>query len=281
MAASRKFRRRRLPLLILGAGLAALLLLPALAGAAQVPSLASTSQYKAFVAYVKKLDGIAGQPRSAALKATYEAELSTKKEAASHKANALFNRASEAAQAEANASAKEQTAAVRHAEEEELDALQTEFGEKLERASVSYRTKVEKVATSLQKSESRVRAQIAILRAKKAKAGSVGQKNEIQERITSLGAERAANRTAKAEQRAQLKVNFGKQKEEIHTAEAAKETEIGEAAEATVEKIAKHWKKVFTSKKAALNAKRESQLGYLIGKLEKGRADVATMPSAG
>ena len=74
---------------------------------------------------------------------------------------------------------------------------------------------------------------------------------------------------------------LGKQKEEIHTAEAAKETEIGEAAEATVEKIAKHWKKVFTGKKSALNAKRESQLGYLIGKLEKGRADVATMPSAG
>jgi hypothetical protein len=281
MSPSNKHARRLLRGLILGAGLAALLLLPALAGAAKVPSLASTSQYKAFVAYVKKLDGIAGQPRSAALKATYEAELSTKKEAASHKANALFNRASEAAQAEANASAKEQTAAVRHAEEEELDALGTEFGEKLERASVSYRTKVEKVATSLQKSESRVRAQIAILRAKKAKAGSVGQKNEIQERITSLGAERAANRTAKAEQRAQLKVNFGKQKEEIHTAEAAKETEIGEAAEATVEKIAKHWKKVFAGKKAALNAKRESQLGYLIGKLEKGRADVATMPSAG
>jgi hypothetical protein len=267
--------------LLLGVGLAAVLLAPSSAAAAKVPSLASTSQYKAFIAYVKKLDGIAGQPRSAALKATYEAELSTKKEAASHKANALFNRAGEAAQAEANENAKAQTVAVRSAEEEELDALGNEFAEKLERANVSYRTKVEKVATSLQKFETRLRAQIATLRAKKAKSGNVAQKNEIQERITALGAERTANRTAKAEQRAQLKAAFGTQKEEIHSSEAAKETEIGEAAEATVEKIAKHWKKAYNEKKASLNVKREAQLAYLLGKLEKGRADVAAMPSAG
>jgi hypothetical protein len=280
MAASKRMRIQVASLLF-GVGVAAILILPAVAGASKVPSLASTSQYKAFIAYVKKLDGIAGQPRSAALKATYEAELSTKKEAASHKANALFNRAGEAAQAEANASAKEQTAAVRGAEEEELDALQSEFAEKLERANVSYRTKVEKVATSLQKFETRLRAQIATLRAKKAKSGNVAQKNEIQERITALGAERTANRTAKAEQRAQLKAAFGTQKEEIHAGEAAKETEIGEAAEATVEKIAKHWKKAYNEKKASLNVKREAQLAYLLGKLEKGRADVAAMPSAG
>jgi hypothetical protein len=279
----RKPRRRQLPLFLIGAALAAALLLPttALAAGGKVPSLASTSQYKAFVAYVKKLDGIAGQPRSAALKATYEAELSSKKEAASHKANALFNRASEVAQAEANESAKEQTSAVRRGEEEELDAVGVEFGEKLERANASYAAKRERIALSLQMFENRVRQQVATLRAKKAKSGNVGQKNEIQEKITSLAAERAANRTAKAEQRAQAKTTFGTQKEEIHAGEATKETEIGEAAEATVEKIAKHWKKVFNEKKAALNAKRESQLGYLLGKLEKGRADVGTMPSAG
>jgi chromosome segregation ATPase len=281
MSSSKTHRRSLLRCLLLGAGLSALLILPSTVAAATVPSLASTAQYKAFIAYVKKLDGIAGQPRSAALKASYEAELSTKKEAAAHKANALFNRAGEAAQAEANASAKEQTVAVRGAEEEELDALQTEFGAKLERANTSYRTKAERVATSLQKFETRLRKQIATLRAKKAKSGNVGQKNEIQERITALGAERTANRTAKAEQRAQLKAAFGTQKEEIHSGEATKETEIGEAAEATVEKIATHWKRVYTGKKASLNAKRESQLAYLVGKLEKGRADVATMPSAG
>ncbi len=281
MSSSKSHRRRLFRCLLLGAGLSVLLILPSLAAAAKAPSLASTSQYKAFIAYVKKLDGIAGQARSAALKATYEAELSTKKEAASHKANALFNRAGEEAQAEANASAKEQTAAVRRAEEEELDAIHSEFGEKLQRASASYAAKRERVAVSLQKSETRTREQIAILRAKKAKSGSVVQKNEIQEKITSLAGERVANREGKAQQRAQLKAAFGAQKEEINTAEAAKETEIGEAADATVEKIAKHWKKAYTDKKASLNAKRESQLAYLVGKLEKGRADVATMPAAG
>jgi hypothetical protein len=281
MSPSKTHRRRLFRSLLLGAGMTALLLLPAFASAAKVPSLASTAQYKAFIAYVKKLDGIVGQPRTAALKATFEAELSSKKEAAAHKANALFNRASEVAQAEANESAKEQTAAVRHGEEEELAAVQAEFGEKLERANNSYSAKRERVALSLQAFENRVRQQIATLRAKKAKSGQVSQKNEIQEKITSLAGERAANRTAKAEQRAQLKTAFGTQKEEIHSGEATKETEIGEAAEATVEKIATHWKKAYNEKKASLSAKRVSQLGYLVGKLEKGRADVATMPSAG
>lgn len=280
MAAIKK-HRRRVPLLLIGAALAAALLLPTIAGAAKVPSLASTSQYKAFIAYVKKLDRIAGQPRSAALKATYEAELSTRKEAAAHKANALANRGGAVAQAMANASAKEQTVAVRGARAERLDALQTEFAEKRERSTASYRTKRERVATSLQRFETRLRQQIATLRAKKAKSGKVAQKNEIQEKIVSLGSERAANRAAKAEQRAQLKTAFGTQKEQIHSGEATKEAEIDEAAEATIEKIAKHWRKVYNEKKASLSAKRESQLGYLLGKLEKGRTDIATMPSAG
>src|SRR4051794_35726980 len=98
---------------ILASALAALLLLSPAALAAKAPPLAATAQYKAFVDYVKKLDGIAGQARSAAQKDKYEAELTAKRAAAAHKANALFKRAGAEAQAEYDAKAKEQAAIVR------------------------------------------------------------------------------------------------------------------------------------------------------------------------
>ena len=96
-------KRRYLGVLVLGLALLALLLAaPGAALAIKAPGLASSSQYKAFVEYVKKLDGLVAQPTSAEQKNTYEAKLTAKKTAATHKANALFKRAGEEAQAEAN-----------------------------------------------------------------------------------------------------------------------------------------------------------------------------------
>jgi len=267
--------------ILLGGALCACLFLPAAALASKAPPLASTAQYKAFVAYVKKLDGLAGQPRSAADKDAYEAELSAKKEAAAHKANALFKRASEEALAESNAQYKEQAATIRRAEEEELEALGTEFEAKLARAAASYQAKLGRVVAGRTTFESRTHEQIDALRAKKSQAADVAQKNAIQEQITSLIAAISAKRQEESKKRAELKASFGAQKEEIHAAEAKKETAIGEAAEAKIEKAAKHWKNAYNEKKATLNSKRESQLGYLDAKLEKGRADIATMPTSG
>lgn len=258
----------------------ALLALPALV-AAKPPSLASTAQYKAFIEYVKKLDGLVGQPTSAAQKDTYQAELTAKKEAAAHKANALFNRGSEEAQADANAAAKEQTEAVRSNEEEELEALQAEFAAKLEKAGSGYHAKLDRLVSGHKKFEAKVNEQIAGLRAQKAQTPDPAQKASIQARITTKIEELKAKHEEEKEKRAQLKAGFRQQKEELHGAEEKKETEIGEAAEATVEKIATHWKKDFNDKKAKLNAKRESQLAYLEAKLEKGRSDIASMPAVG
>jgi hypothetical protein len=268
-------------LLFVAAALCAFLFLPAVAAAAKAPSLASTAQYKAFVGYVKKLDGQVGQPTTAAQKSTFEAELSAKKEAAAHKANALFKRASEEALAESNAKFKEQAATVRRAEEKELEALGAEFGAKLESAAVSYRAKLERIDGGSRTFESRTQEKVAALRAKKAQAPDVAQKNAIQEQISVLIDDISAKRQEASAKRAELKAAFGKQKEEIHAAQAKKETEIGEAAEATIAKVSKHWQNASAEKKDALNTKRESQLAYLEAKLEKGRADVATMPAAG
>src|SRR3954454_3231127 len=99
------------PLALMGLALASLLISPA-AQAGKAPSLASTAQYKAFVEYVKKLDGLVGQTTPSSQKDVYEKELSAKKEAAAHKANALFNRSSDEAQADSEAKFKEQAAVI-------------------------------------------------------------------------------------------------------------------------------------------------------------------------
>lgn len=272
---------RRVAQIVCAVVVVALLGLPAAAGAKPRPSLASTAQYKAFIEYVKKLDGLVGQGTTAAQKDTYQAELTAKKEAAAHKANALFNRGSEEAKADANAHAKEQTEAVRRNEEEDLEALHAEFGAKLERAEASYHDKLDRLVSGHRKFEAKVNEQIAGLRAKKAQTANPAGKEAIQARITQKIEELKGKHEEEKEKRAQLKAGIGRQKEALNGAEAAKETEIGEAAEATVEKIAKHWKRVFADKKEKLNSKRESQLAYLEAKLEKGRADVASMPATG
>src|SRR6185503_1487829 len=116
-------KRRCLRILVPGAvALALILAAPGAALAIEAPGLASSAQYKAFIEYVKKLDGLATQPTSIEQKNTYEAKLTAKKTAAAHKANALFKRAGEEAQAEADEAAKEQVEGVRAKEDKALEA---------------------------------------------------------------------------------------------------------------------------------------------------------------
>jgi hypothetical protein len=261
--------------------LAALLLLAPIAQGAKAPPLAATAQYKAFVDYVKKLDGIAGQARSQAQKDKYEAELTAKRTAAAHKANALFKRASEEAKAEYDAKFKEQAEIVRGVEDDDLEALAAEYAAKLDRATASYQLKLSNVARGLQTFEDRQHERIAGLRGQKSEATEIAQKNAIQEQIDVVIGQINAKRKQLAQKRADLKAAFSKQKQQIQAAQAKREGEIAAAAEAKIAKIAKHWKVAAANKKTSLNAKRESQLGYLEAKLEKGRADITSMPTVG
>jgi hypothetical protein len=265
---------------VLAIGLAALALLLAApaASAVKAPSLASSAQYKAFIEYVKKLDGLATQPTSAERKNAYEAKLTAKKTAAAHKANALFKRASEEVQAEANEAAKEQVERVRAKEGEALEALHLETNGKLERTESSFHRKFEKIATGHKHRETALKTQIAELRTKKAAAAPGTPKTQIQERIEKVSGEVAANRADGKERRKALKAAVVKQRGQIKSKAEAKEAEIGEAAEDTIHKIEKHWNKRYLAKKEALNKTRESRLGYLAQKLEQGRADIAAMP---
>jgi hypothetical protein len=274
-------KRRWSGVLVLGA-LALLLLVaaPTAALALKTPGLASSAQYKAFIEYVKKMDGLTTTPTSAEQKNTYEAKLTAKKTAAAHKANALFKRASEEARAEADEKAKEQVEAVRAKEEKELAAIQATTAGKFERVEASYHVKFEHIVTGHKNREKALKAQIAELRGKKAAAAPGQPKEAIQERIAAKSAEIAANRQDEKNVRAELKSATGKQKKQLkETAEAA-EAELGEAAEETVNKINNHWNKQYEEQKAALNSTRENRLGYLESKLEQGRADIAAMPTS-
>ena len=263
--------------------LAALLLfalVPA-ALAAKAPPLATTAQYKAFVDYVKKLDGLVGQPTSAAEKAKYETELTAKRTAAAHKANALSKRGSDEAKAEYDAKFKEQAEIVRRVEDDELEAVAAEYDGKIDRAAGSYQLKLTRVDQGRQTFEARVREQIEGLRAQKAQTADVAQKTAIQERITALIEQIAAKRAGSTQKRADLKAGFREQKQQIEAGRVKRADEIAAAAEAKIAKISKHWKKAAANKKASLDAKRERQLAYIEAKLEKGRTDIASMPVTG
>lgn len=273
---------QRLAGTILATVLCIALLLPTAAGAGgKRPSLASTAQYKAFVAYVKKLDGLVGQPASSAQKATYEAELTAKLEAATHKANALFNRGSDEARAETEARFKEQRATIRRAEAEEAEALDAEFAAKARKAAESYREKVQRVETGHRNFETKVNEQIAALREQKAKTVDVAGKEAIQERIAAKIAELRRKRKEESKKRAELKEGFRDQKAELHAAQRRKQQEIEAGAEAKVRKSSKHWGRVLAEEEADLDAKRDQQLAYLTSKAEKGRTDIASMPASG
>jgi hypothetical protein len=275
---------KRSCLKVLVPGIAVLALLLAAPGAAlavKAPGLASSTQYKAFVEYVKKLDGLATQPTSTEQKNTYEAKLTAKETAAAHKANALFKRASEETQAEANEAAKEQVDRVRAKEGEALEALGAETNGKLERTESSFHVKFERLATGHRNRETALKTHIAELRAKKAAAAPGTPKAQIQEQIEKVSGEVTTNRADEKEKRKALKGAVTRQREQIKSVAEAAETEIGEAAEETVKKIENHWNKQYLTKKEALNKTRESRLGYLGQKLEQGRADIAAMPATG
>jgi hypothetical protein len=274
-------KRRSPAVLALGLAVLALLLAAPSALAVKAPGLASSAQYKAFIEYVKRLDGLTSQATSTEGKNTYEAKLTAKKTAAAHKANALFKRASEEAQAEANEAAKEQVDRVRAKEGGEVETLEVETNGKLDRTEQSFHLKFEKVAIGHHNRDVALKARLGGLRGEKKEAAPGAPKEQVQERIEKTTGEIKANHEDEKNKRKELKSAITRQRAQITEKSEAKKAEIGEAADETVKKIDSHWNNQYLAKKEALNKTRESRLGYLESKLEQGRADIAAMPSTG
>jgi hypothetical protein len=262
-----------------------LVLAPAAAAAPpakpKAPTLASTAQYKAFVGLVKKLDSLAGQPTTGAQKATWEAELSAKKEATARKSEALFLRSQQEAQAQANRKQKADTTLIRGNEHEEVLAVETEFKEKLEKAARNYQSVLNRISDDHHGLEDKLHEEIDKLRIQKAKANGAAAKAKVQEQITKLSKAVGENRTKEKEDRAATAGNYRNQKEKLTGNRAAKKAAAEEAADEVVAHIARHYRKAFDNKKASLQGKRDTQLAYLEVKLEQGRLDVASMPAVG
>ncbi len=273
--------RRISTLLLLGISAIALLATAPAALAVKTPGLASSSQYKAFIEYVKKMEERSSQPTSSETKNKFEAKLTAKKTAAAHKANALFNRASDEAKAEANETAKQQVESVRAKEGKTLETLKAETNGKLERLEAEFHTKFERMETGHRNREGALKEQIRGLRGQKSQAKPGTPKEKIQEHIEAVQAEINANHEDEMAKRQDLKNAVEKKRVPIEEAAKAEEVAIGEKAEEVVKKIDNHWAKAYEEKKAALNATRENRLGYLESKLEQGRAAVAAMPSTG
>ncbi|MGH2938801.1 MAG: hypothetical protein ACRDPE_11865 [Solirubrobacterales bacterium] len=273
--------RRITGALLLALAVVALLATAPAAFAVKTPGLASTAQYKAFIEYVKKMEERSSQPTSSDTKNKFEAKLTAKKTAAAHKANALFNRASDEAKAEANETAQEQVEGVRAKEGKALETLKSEANGKLERLEAEFQTKLERMETGHRNREGALKEQIRGLRGQKSQAKPGTPKEKIQEHIEAVQAQIAANHEDEKERRQDLKNAVEKKRLPIEEAAKEEEVAIGEKAEKVVKKIQNHWAKAYEEKRAALNTTRENRLGYLGSKLEQGRAAIAAMPSTG
>jgi hypothetical protein len=261
--------------------LAAVLLLAPNAGAATVPTLASSPQYKALATYVTKLRSLQAQPTTAAQKAAYESALTAKHAAAVNKSTALFARGKKEAKAETQSRFRSGAAKVRKVEARALADLRAEFNTRLDDAEAGYGKKIDAVEAEYDARIAKRDREIQRLRVQKAKSGSLAKKTSIQKQIAALikqiGDDKKRERGALAE----LKDRFAEEKSEIREAKAADTVAIGEANQTAIEKLRARSTRSYNNKVATLQLRRTNQLLDLEAKLTEGRAYIGLMPVAG
>ena len=120
-----------------------LLLVPGASAASPVPTLASTAQYKALVAYVAKLRSLQGKPTTAAQKVVYDSQLVTKHGAAVQKSSALLVRGKKVASKEAKAGSKDDSKQIRQAEARAIDELQDQYAARFDEAATRNQQRID------------------------------------------------------------------------------------------------------------------------------------------
>lgn len=261
--------------------LAALLLLVPQATAAQVPSLASTPQYKAFVEYVDTLRGLRSKPATDAKKASYEQRLTSKHQAAVNKSNALFQRAKAVAKAETRRQFQVASKQIRKAEAAELADLRGEYADKLATARDAFQHDVGALEDKFDARYATLRRQITRLRMEKAKAKALSKKARIQEQINALIQEQRDSRTQEREAMTKLKERYARQKTAILAAKAAETTKVRDARQEDIENLRARWNRAAARRLADDRARRANQRANLESKLEAGRGYIASMPVSG
>lgn len=277
--ADTRFSRRALLPLALPLIIALLLAPPA--SAAKVPTLASTAQYKALVEYVDELEGLAAQPTTAAQKAAYDSELTSKHGAAVLKSTALFLRGKKVASKESRTRFRAGSLKVRRAEAAEIATVQDAYGDRLDRAAEAYANELSRLEDIYQRRFAALQKQIADRRVKKAKAKDPRRKAAIQGRIDALIRRVADTRKQRGEAKAELKARYAEEEKALRTGQQRAVAAVRENGDESVAQLRNRWNRVYDRKVASLRAKRASQVADLEAKLNRGRGAIASMPVVG
>ncbi len=277
MNPSRKVRR--LVPAIAAALLAVALLAPAVK-AAEIPPLVTTSQYKALVSYVEKLNGLSRTPASAAQKAGYEDQLENKHDATVDKATALFNRGKRAAQLESQRQIRIGVRTIRQTEAGELAALRRDYDARMNRAADNHDHAVARVEDIFDSRNAALRRQITRLRKQKAEAESPLSRATIQEAIDRRSKRVSENRKLQQEEVADLKAGYSREKAAIREGKRSATQSLQQNDAEAIVTLRNRGKRIYNSTVRTLQARRVNQLNDLERKLNAGRAAIARIPAA-
>jgi hypothetical protein len=275
MNSSRKVRR--LVPVIAAALLAVALLAPA-AKAASSPPLISTSQYKALVSFIEKLNQMSRTPATAAKKATYEDQLQNKHDAAADKASALLDRGKKAAQAESQREITIGVKTIRQTQAGELAALRKDYDSRMDRAATIYENAVGRVENIFDGRGATLRRQVIRLRKQKANANSAIVKVTIQEAIDRRTKRGSENRKLQQEEIADLKAGYAREKAAIRDGKQSATKSLQQNDAEAIVTLRARGKQIYNTTVRTLQARRVNQLNDLERKLNAGRAAITRMP---
>ncbi len=276
MNPSRKVRRL-VP--VIAAALFAVVLLAPAAKAAEIPALITTSQYKALVSYVEKLDTLSSTPATVAQKAGYGDQLQNKHDAAVNKAAALLDRGKKAAQLESQREIGIGVQTIRQTQAGELAALRRDYDARMNRAAAIYGNSVGRVENIFDNRSATLRRQVSRLRKQKANAKSAVLKAAIQgaiDRRTKRGTE---NRKLQQEEIADLKAGYRREKAAIRAGKQSATRSLQQNDAEAVVTLRNRGKQIYNSTVRTLEDRRVDQLNDLESKLNAGRAAITRTPT--
>lgn len=274
-------RRLRAVVPLAAVSLLAVALLAPSANAANIPPFTSSAQYQALVKYLEKLNGLANTPTSAAQKATYEDQLENKHGAALNKSTALFNRAKKAAQAESQRAYKAGVRTIRRTEATEMAALRREYDARMTRAGAYFQSELNRIESATDNLVASLRKQIKRLRDQKAKATSAVEKAQIQAAIERRSERIANDRELEAEEVADLRTGYRREKDAIRAAKATATLTVQQNDNEAIETLRAQNTRIYNSRVRTLQSRRANQVGNLEKKLNNGRSAIARMPVTG
>ncbi len=276
MNSSRK-ARRLIP--VVAAALVAIALLAPLAKAAEAPPLISTSQYKALVNYVEKLNQLSHTPATAAQKASYEDQLENKHDATANKATALFERGKKAAQRESQREVNIGVKTIRQTEAGELAALRRDYDARMNRAADAHQRAVARVEDIFDRRNAALGKQVTHLRKQKAEAEGALRKAAIQEAIDRRTKRAGENRKLQQEEIADLKAGYSREKAAIREGKQSATQSLQQNDAEAIVTLQNRSKRIYNAEVRTLQARRVNQLNDLERKLKAGRAAIARIPA--